>query len=54
MVLRNPNLPSGRLKNDYDGVDEAKFQGVVVPCELIFWIPGFEKGDFNEEANVNY
>jgi hypothetical protein len=39
MVLRNTNLPSGRLKNNYDEVDEAKFQGVEGPCELIFYIP---------------
>jgi hypothetical protein len=29
-------LPSGRLKNDFGEIDEAMFQGVERPCELIF------------------
>jgi hypothetical protein len=31
MALRNHNLLMGVLKNDYDEVDEAMFQGVDGP-----------------------
>jgi hypothetical protein len=54
IALRKNNLPSGRLKKDYDEVDEAMIQGVDGPCELIFCIQVILKGEFNGEANVNY
>jgi hypothetical protein len=53
MELRN-NLPSGRPKKDYDDVDEAMFQGVEGPCELILCIPRIEKSDFHEFAYVSF
>jgi hypothetical protein len=31
MALRTHNMPSGRLKNDFDEVDEANFKGVEWP-----------------------
>jgi hypothetical protein len=46
IALRNHNLPSGRLKNDNDEVDEAMFQGVDGPCELIFLIRESKKMTF--------
>jgi hypothetical protein len=34
------------LKNDFEEVNEAMFQGVDGPCELIFCISGIEKVTF--------
>jgi hypothetical protein len=36
MVLTTHNLPSDRIKNDIGEVDEAVYQGVKMPCEIIF------------------
>jgi hypothetical protein len=38
------------LKNDFVEVDEAMFQGVKRPCELIFCILGFKKSDLDDVA----
>jgi hypothetical protein len=35
--------PLAVLKNDFDELDRAMFQGVERPCELIFFIPVTEK-----------
>jgi hypothetical protein len=40
MVLRNHKLHPGRFKNGFVKVGEAMFQGVQMPCELIFCILG--------------
>jgi hypothetical protein len=40
MALRILNLLSGRLKKEFDEFDEALFQGVERPCELIFCFLG--------------
>jgi hypothetical protein len=40
----------GVLKNDYDEVDEAMFQGVDGPWEIIFYISGNAKSDFHVVA----
>jgi hypothetical protein len=50
MALRKHNLPSGRLKNDFDEVDEAMFQSIDWPRLFIFSISGIEKSDFHEIA----
>jgi hypothetical protein len=50
MALRTHNLPSGRLKYDFDEVDEAMIQGVEGPSKSILSIPGIEKSDFAEVA----
>jgi hypothetical protein len=47
MAMRSHNLPCERLKNDFREVDEAIFQGVEMPCEIIFWIPWIEKSYFD-------
>jgi hypothetical protein len=52
MALRTHNLPSGRLKNDFVEVDEAMFQVVVRPYELIFCNLNIEKSDLDEIAYV--
>jgi hypothetical protein len=44
MALRIYNLPSERPKSDFLEVDETMFQGVEMPCEIIFYIPGIKKG----------
>jgi hypothetical protein len=37
MAMRTHNLPSERIKKkDFGEVDEAMFQGVRMPCEIIF------------------
>jgi hypothetical protein len=38
------------LKNDFGEVDEAKFQGVERPYDLIFCILGIEKSDLGGVA----
>jgi hypothetical protein len=38
------------LKNDFGEVDEAIFQGIERPNELIFSILGIEKSDLDEVA----
>jgi hypothetical protein len=43
MDLRTRNLPSWRLKNDFGEINEAMFQGVEGPYELIFYILGIQK-----------
>jgi hypothetical protein len=50
MVLRYLILPSERLKNEFGevDVDEAMFQGVERPCELIFCILGIERSHLDE------
>jgi hypothetical protein len=48
MTLRTHNLPFGRLKNDFGEVDEAMFQGVERPYELIFCILSIEKSYLGE------
>jgi hypothetical protein len=50
MALTNHYLPSVRLKNHYDEVNEAMFQAVNGPCEIIFCFSGTEKSDFNKFA----
>jgi hypothetical protein len=50
MALRIHNFPSGRLKNKFGEVDEAMFQGMERPCELIFCILGIKKSDLDEVA----
>jgi hypothetical protein len=50
MALTDHNLPSGRLKNYNDEVNEAMFQAVVRPCEIIFCFPVIENSDFHEVA----
>jgi hypothetical protein len=42
MALKTHNLPSGRLKKDFCEVDEAMFEGVERPYEIIFWILSIE------------
>jgi hypothetical protein len=54
MALRTRNLPSRRLKKDFVEVDEAMFQGVERPCELIFCILGIEKSYLDEAAYVMF
>jgi hypothetical protein len=49
MGLRTLILPSGRLKKQLE-VDEAMFQSVERPCELIFWILDNERSDLHEIA----
>jgi hypothetical protein len=46
MALRTHNLPSGRLKYDFDEVDEAMFQGVDGPSERILGHPWNRKMTF--------
>jgi hypothetical protein len=41
--LRTHNLPSGRLRNDFGEIDEAMFQGVNRPYEIIFCNTGIKK-----------
>jgi hypothetical protein len=43
-------MPSGRIKNDFGEVDEALFQSVEGPCELIFCILRVERNDLDEVA----
>jgi hypothetical protein len=50
MALRTHNLPSGRLKNDFREFDEAMFQGVERPFELILWNMDIEKSNLDETA----
>jgi hypothetical protein len=50
MGLRNLNIPSGVLKNDFVEVDEVMFQGVEMPCELFFCILSVEKSNLDEFA----
>jgi hypothetical protein len=38
----------GDLKNNSRIVDDAKFQGVKRPCELIYCTLGIEKSDLDE------
>jgi hypothetical protein len=38
------------LKNDFGEVDEAIFQGVEMPCEIIFCISGIQKSDLDDVA----
>jgi hypothetical protein len=45
MALLTHNLSSGRLKKDFDEVDETMFHDVDWPSELIFCITGIEKSD---------
>jgi hypothetical protein len=49
MALRTDNLPSERLKKDL-GVDEAIFESVERPFELIYCILGIEKSELDEVA----
>jgi hypothetical protein len=44
----------GVLKNDFDEVDEAMFQGVQGPFLLIFNISGIEKSDIHKVAWVTF
>jgi hypothetical protein len=50
MGQRTHNLPSGRLKNDFGEIDEAMFQGVEGPYEIIFCILSIEESDLDEVA----
>jgi hypothetical protein len=50
MALRTHNLSPTRLKNDFDDVDEARFQGVQRPCEPISCILCIEKIDLDKVA----
>jgi hypothetical protein len=50
MTLRNHNLHSGRLKNDFVEVDETMFQGVERPCDIVFCILGIKNTDLDEDA----
>jgi hypothetical protein len=52
MALWTHNLTSERKKNDFGEVDEAMFQGVQRPYELIFSIPSIEKSELNEVRYV--
>jgi hypothetical protein len=54
MELANHYLLSGRLKFDFDEVDEAMFQGVERSCELIFCIVGIQKSDLDEVAELMF
>jgi hypothetical protein len=40
-------MNTGRLRNDFGNVDEAMFQGVEKPREIILCIQGFEKSDLS-------
>jgi hypothetical protein len=51
-ALWNHNLPSGRLIIDFSEFDEAMFQGVERPCELIFFFLGIRKSELVEVAKV--
>jgi hypothetical protein len=53
MALRTHNLTSGRLRK-LGEVDEAMFQGVERPCELIFCILRIEKSYLDEVALVMF
>jgi hypothetical protein len=50
MVLTTNNLSSERIKNDFGEVDEAIFQGVQMPCEIIFCILGIEINEMDKVA----
>jgi hypothetical protein len=50
MTMRTHNVHSGRPKNDFGEVDDAIFQGVENPCELIFCILGIEESYLCEVA----
>jgi hypothetical protein len=41
-------LLQGVLKNEFGHFEEAIFHSVKSPCELIFFILEFEKGDLDE------
>jgi uncharacterized protein YcgL (UPF0745 family) len=41
--LRTHNFPSGRVKKDFSEVDEAMFQGVGRPIELILFFLDMKK-----------
>jgi hypothetical protein len=47
-------MPSGRLKKNFDQVDEAMFQIVEKPFKHIFGIQGIEKSDLDEVALVTF
>jgi hypothetical protein len=42
------------LKKDFGEVNEAIFQAVERPCELIFYNLGIEKIDLNEVVEVMF
>jgi hypothetical protein len=52
IALRTKNLPSARLKDDFDEVDEAMFEGVEGPCVPIFCISGIKKLTFKKPLKL--
>jgi hypothetical protein len=50
MDLRAHNMPSVHLKFDFGEIDEAKFQDVEEPFEVIFFILCIEESDLDEFA----
>jgi hypothetical protein len=50
MALRTHNMNMDVLKNDFGNVDEAMFQGIERPREIILCIQGFEKSDLDDVA----
>jgi hypothetical protein len=52
MAVKTNNLRSELPKNDFLEVDLAMFQGVEMPCEIIFYIPGIENSVLDEVAYV--
>jgi hypothetical protein len=50
MAMRTHDLPSGRLKNNFDEFDVTMYQGADGLFEIIFCIPGIEESDMDEGA----
>jgi hypothetical protein len=50
MALITHNLHLNVLKNDFGEIDESMYQGVQMPCEIIFYIMGIEKSGLDEVA----